>query len=73
MLEQTKNGKANAVFEAIFSHNILFFISCKCSIPQSVDPETLVRLFWSYRKISYNFVNGTILFIELLPSFYEIF
>ena len=57
MLEQTKNGKANAVFEAIkFSQNDLIAI---LDADISVDPETLEDFFGLIEQGKADFVNGT--------------
>ena len=57
VLEQTKNGKANAVFEAIkFSQNDLIAI---LDADISVDPETLEDFFGLIEQGKADFVNGT--------------
>ena len=56
-LKQTKNGKANAVWEAVeaSSHDLLAILDSD----QSVDPETLTEFFEIIEGGNADFVNGT--------------
>ena len=55
--KQTKNGKANAVWEAVeaSSHDLLAILDSD----QSVDPETLTEFFEIIEGGNADFVNGT--------------
>ena len=63
LIEQTKNGKANAVWEAIeiSSGDILAILDSDIS----VDPETLTDFFKIIESNSADFVNGTRLVYEM--------
>tara|TARA_B100000575_G_scaffold294240_1_gene308902 strand:- start:1776 stop:3080 length:1305 start_codon:yes stop_codon:yes gene_type:complete len=56
-MKQTKNGKANAVWEAVEAsrHDLLAILDSD----QSVDPETLTEFFEIIESGNADFVNGT--------------
>ena len=63
LVKQTKNGKANAVWEAL--EKVENDLTAILDADISVDPETLVEFFQIIENNRADFVNGTRLIYQM--------